>query len=108
MNKDQHGDSGPEHAPEHHPEHQHFEIQIDRTHYTVTLRRMTGLELRHVPPTPIGPDRDLFEVVPGGSDRKIGDEEVVEIRNGLRFFTAPAQINPGGKKSPEERRRVAA
>lgn len=72
-----------------------FEIQIDRNHYKVHQARMTGLELRHVPSTPIGSDRDLFEVVPGGSDRKISDETVVEIRNGLRFFTAPAQINPG-------------
>ncbi len=72
-----------------------FQIQIDRVHYTVTKAKMTGLELRAVPPTPIGPDRDLFEVVPGGQDRKIGDNEVVEIRDGERFFTAPAHINPG-------------
>lgn len=72
-----------------------FQIQIDRVHYTVTQDQMTGAELRHVPPTPIGPDRDLFEVVPGGPDRKIGDTDVVEIHNGKRFFTAPAQINPG-------------
>ncbi len=72
-----------------------FKIQIDRAQYEVHKERMTGRELRLVPPTPIGPDRDLFEVVPGGSDRKIADETVVEIRNGLRFFTAPAQINPG-------------
>src|SRR5258707_14180139 len=72
-----------------------FQIQIDRTHYTVFQRRMTGLELRHLPNPPIGPDRDLFEVVPGGTDKKIADNETVEIRNGLRFFTAPAQINPG-------------
>lgn len=75
-----------------------FQIQIDRAHYTVTQGRMTGLQLRQVPPTPIGPDRDLFEVVPGGSDRKIEDNTVVEIRNGLRFFTAPAQINPGAER----------
>ena len=83
--------------PEQHPEHEHheFHIQIDRVHYTVTRRYMTGLELRHVPTPPIGPDRDLFEVVPGGTDRKIADNEVVEIRDGKRFFTAPAQINPG-------------
>ena len=74
---------------------QKFQIQIDRVHYTVTQERMTGLQLRQVPPTPIGPDRDLFEVVPGGTDRKIGDTDVVEIRDGKRFFTAPAQINPG-------------
>ncbi len=78
-------------------EHPHqFQIQIDRVHYTVTKEKMTGAELRHVPPTPIGPDRDLFQVVPGGQDKKIEDNEIVEIRNGLRFFTAPSQINPGG------------
>lgn len=86
----------PREANEAHPPAQHeFHIQIDRVHYTVTQRQMTGLQLRHVPPTPIGPDRDLFEVVPGGTDRKIADNEVVEIRDGKRFFTAPAQINPG-------------
>jgi hypothetical protein len=77
----------------------HFEIQIDRTHYRVELKHMTGLQLRALPTPPIGPDRDLFEVVPGGTDRKIGDEEVVEMRNGLRFFSAPAQITPGADKS---------
>jgi hypothetical protein len=94
-NDQQHADRPGEKA-EHPPEHHYkFEIQIDRAHYTVTKRFMTGLQLRHVPSPPIGPDRDLFEVVPGGSDRKIGDDQEVEIRDGLRFFTAPAQINPG-------------
>jgi hypothetical protein len=108
MSNEERDDKHP--APEHgHKEdHPHFEIQIDRTHYTVTMKHMTGLQLRHVPTTPIGSDRDLFEVVPGGSDRKIGDEQVVEIRNGLRFFTAPAQINPGGKGRVGGDRRAAA
>jgi len=72
-----------------------FQIQIDRVHYTVTNEQMTGAELRQVPPTPIGADRDLFEVVPGGPDKKITDTDIVEIRNGMRFFTAPSNINPG-------------
>lgn len=72
-----------------------FRIQIDRAHYDVHQLEMTGEQLRHVPPTPIGPDRDLFEVVPGEPDRKISDDEVVKISNGKRFFTAPAHINPG-------------
>jgi len=72
-----------------------FQIQIDRVHYTVTKEVMTGAELRRVPPTPIGPDRDLFEVVPGGTDLKLGDSDPVEIKEGERFFTAPAHINPG-------------
>lgn len=79
-----------------HHENKGFEIQIDRVHYTVHKKEMTGAELRKVPPTPIGSDRDLFEVVPGGPDKKIEDATVVEMRNGLRFFTAPARINPGG------------
>jgi hypothetical protein len=95
MKQDEQAVSRPESSAKEQAEHHEFEIQIDRTHYKVTLRHMTGLQLRHVPKPPIGPDRDLFEVVPGGSDRKIGNEQVVEIRNGLRFFTAPAQINPG-------------
>jgi hypothetical protein len=83
-----------------HGPHQ-FQIQIDRVHFTVMQPRMTGAELRRVPPTPIGPDRDLFEVVPGGPDRKIEDGDVVEMKNGLRFFTAPAQINPGRAEAEE-------
>jgi hypothetical protein len=72
-----------------------FQIQIDRVHYTVQHEKLTGAELRQVPNPTIGPDRDLWEVVPGGQDRKIEDTDAVEIRNGKRFFTAPAQINPG-------------
>jgi aspartate 1-decarboxylase len=83
-------------AEEQHHEHEHnYEIQIDRVHYTVHRARMTGAELRQVPTPPIGPDRDLFEVIPGHSDKKIENTEVVEIHNGKRFFTAPATINPG-------------
>lgn len=72
-----------------------FNIQIDRQHYTLTAERMTGAEIRAVPSPPIPPDRDLFEVMPGHPDRKIGDTDPVEIHNGLRFFTAPGTINPG-------------
>ena len=72
-----------------------FKIQIDRVHYDVSTREMTGEQLRHVPPTPIPETRDLYEVRPGEQDRFIGDKDDVEIRNGLRFFTAPHHINPG-------------
>jgi hypothetical protein len=82
--------------------HEKFQIQIDRVHYIVTQEVMTGAELRRVPPTPIGPDRDLFEVVPGGTDKKIEDNETVQIREGERFFTAPAHINPGSTIPREE------
>jgi hypothetical protein len=81
-------------APEaNHPPN--LRIKIDRKEYTVHDRRMTGAELRSVPTPPIPTDRDLFEVVPGGSDRKIDDDTVVEIHDGLRFISVPAHINPG-------------
>lgn len=70
-------------------------IKIDRKEYKVRERVLTGAQLRRLPEPDIGPDRDLFEVVPGGSDRKIADDQEVKMRDGLRFFTAPAQINPG-------------
>lgn len=72
-----------------------FEVKIDRTSYKVSETVLTGAKLRTLPEPDIGPDRDLFEVVPGGSDLKIEADAKVEMRNGLRFFTAPAQINPG-------------
>ena len=72
-----------------------FQIQIDRVHYTVTQSTMTGAELRKLPQPSIQADRDVFEVVPGAPDRKVGDSDPISIKNGTRFFTAPAQINPG-------------
>jgi hypothetical protein len=48
-----------------------YQIQIDRVHYTVEQDALTGAELRALADPQIGPERDLFEVVPGGTDRKI-------------------------------------
>ncbi len=75
-------------------------IQIDREEYPVprtllTNGELTGAQIRRLADPDIGPDRDLFEIVPGGSDRKIEDDEGVKIRDGMRFFSAPARINPG-------------
>jgi len=74
-----------------------FNIKIDRAEFEVKERFRTGAQLRLLPNPPIGPDRDLFEMVPGGSDEKIADKQEVKMRDGLRFFTAPAQINPGSR-----------
>lgn len=74
-----------------------FQIQIDRVHYTIHQEEMTGEQLRHVPPVPIPADRDLYEVRPGEQDRLVGDADEIDMRDGLRFFTAPHHINPGHK-----------
>lgn len=77
--------------------HDVFVIKIDRKEYKVTVPQLTGAQLRKLPEPDIGADRDLFEVVPGGSDRKISNDQEVKMRDGLRLFTAPAQINPGSR-----------
>ena len=90
-----------------HGEHA-INIQIDRVHYKVEQRVLTGAQLRAVPPTPIPADRDLFQVVPGGPDRKIADTDTVELHDGARFFTAPGTINPGSPLAAGGRRGTAS
>ena len=70
-----------------------FDIQIDRTHYEVT-----GADLRNIPIAPIPSNRDLFEVIPDRLDRKVADDDRILVSDGLRFFTAPNTINPGGPR----------
>jgi hypothetical protein len=78
------------------------QIHIDHDHFTVTIPTMTGQELRTLPEPDIGPDRDLFLKVPGpDDDQPIGNEDPVELKNGMHFFTAPATITPGGHASAD-------
>lgn len=82
------------------PDRPRLVIRIDRREYAVPPElledgRLTGLQIRRLADPDIGPDRDLFEVVPGGSDRRIADAQEVPIRNRMRFFSAPSVINPG-------------
>ncbi|MCC7002034.1 MAG: multiubiquitin domain-containing protein [Gemmatimonadaceae bacterium] len=72
-----------------------FNIKIDREHYKVEAEELTGAAIRATANPPIGGGHDLFLVVPGGTDRKVGDEEVIKLKDGMRFFSAPSQINPG-------------
>ena len=77
------------------PEPKAFHIRIDRADYEVSAEKLSGAEIRLIPPTPISADRDIFQVIPGHPDRKIKDDDTVEMYDGLRFFTAPNTINPG-------------
>lgn len=71
-------------------------IRIDRVEYEVFKRRMSGAELRAVPSPDVAADRDLWRDVPDKRDVKVQDEDVVRLKDGMRFFTAPGRINPGG------------
>ena len=82
---------------------EHLTIRIDRKEYRVPPElldrgKLTGEQIRRLADPDIGRERDLFEVVPGGSDRKIDDNDRVLIRNHMRFFSAPAVINPGSER----------
>jgi Multiubiquitin len=70
-------------------------IRIDRVEYEVFKRRMTGAELRAVPSPDVELDRDLWRDIPDKRDVKVQDEDIVRLRDGMRFFTAPGRINPG-------------
>ena len=77
------------------PEDKPFVIRIDRKEYKWLEEKINGAQVRGLPSPPIPPERDLFQVIPGKEDRKIKDDDTVEVHDGLRFFTAPGTINPG-------------
>ena len=87
--------------PDRHPfDKKELTIKIDRTEISVSEDSLddgylTGDQIRNLVTPPIDHTRDLFEVVAGGSDKKIENTENVEIYDWQRFFSAPAQINPG-------------
>lgn len=70
-------------------------IRIDRVDYEVFKRKVTGAGLRAVPSPDVAADRDLWRDVPDKRDVKVQDEDVVRLKDGMRFFTAPGRINPG-------------
>lgn len=74
----------------------HINIHIDEKKYDAPKDIMTGAELKHLAEPPIGPDRDLFQEAHGSHDDiKIGDAQQVELKSGMRFYSAPKTINPG-------------
>jgi Multiubiquitin len=77
--------------------HKKFEIKIDRDKFEVEGPTITGAQLRALPNPLVGPDRDLFLTAPGPDpDLLIKDDQIVELKEGMHFFTAPANITPGG------------
>lgn len=70
-------------------------IHIDHTEYKVDVTEMTGTGLRALPDPAIGPEFDLWLEVPGGEDDRVENDEDINLKNGIHFFTAPSTINPG-------------
>ena len=74
-------------------------IHIDKKQFRVENSTMTGAQLRALPSPPIGSERDLYEEVPAGEDVLIGDDQPVELKSGMHFFTTPHSITPGARAS---------
>jgi hypothetical protein len=71
-------------------------IHIDGHQVFAPKETMTGGELRHLVTPPIGPERDLYLEVPGQrQDRLVGDNEEVQLKSGMHFYSAPKTVNPG-------------
>jgi hypothetical protein len=83
-------------SPEKRSGPQQFTIHIDRGEYHADHSPLTGAELRQIPSPPVGEDFDLYLTVAGpGNDELIADDRAVDLKNGMRFFTAPRVITPG-------------
>lgn len=71
-------------------------IYIDRNSFVVPGHALTGAMLRQLPSPPVRSDFDLFRVSVGeAEDVLVHEAEVVELKDGERFFTAPQAIHPG-------------
>jgi len=80
------------------PEHPDriINIKIDRKHHQVQKAAMTGAELKKL--GEVTPDYELWLERPGHEDLKIEDMDVVELKSGMKFFSVPPIINPGGNE----------
>lgn len=70
-------------------------IHIDKKIYKVEQATMTGAELRALPNPYITAEYQLTLQVPGGEDKPIADDEVIELKNGMHFFSVPKNLNAG-------------
>ena len=82
------------------PEGKAFIIEIDGAQYEWPDEKITGAQLRQLPPTPIPADHALYQGMDGHPDVQIKDDDTIEVHDGLRFFTVPVDASadtPGHK-----------
>lgn len=70
-------------------------IHIDRVRYEAPSAALTGAQLRTLADPDIGSERDLWQEVPGDDDNLVDGGELIQLRNGMHFYSAPSTINPG-------------
>lgn len=73
-----------------------IEFTIDAQIFLLPKQELTAENLRVLAEPDIGPDRDLYLEGKGHhEDKLIAAGEVVQLKDGQHFFTAPATITPG-------------
>lgn len=70
-------------------------IEIDGKRYRAPKPTMKGAELRILADPDIGPDRDLYLETEAVEDPPVGDEEQIDLKPNMVFFSVPKVINPG-------------
>jgi hypothetical protein len=69
-------------------------IHIDNTLHKAPKNPMTGRELKQL--GSVAANYDLWKKVPGKDDFRIGDGDVIDLKPGDHFYSAPGSLNPGG------------
>ncbi len=72
-------------------------ILIDGTKVHAPRGALTGAEIRQLVDPLVGPDRDLWLDRDETLDDLVEDDETIELRPQMRFFTVPRIINPGAR-----------
>lgn len=77
------------------PKPEKIPIFVDGTKYQARASELTGTQVRALAQPPVGEDRDLWLDVVDELDKLVGDDEVIQMVDKMRFFTVPRVINPG-------------
>jgi len=74
------------HVSGEHHDHEHIEVTIDGQHYRTPDDEMTGTRLKALATVPA--NYQIFLEVRGpGPDRGIRDDEVIQLKSDMRFYT---------------------
>lgn len=80
------------------PKPEKIPIYIDGTKYQAHAKELTGTQIRALAQPPVGEDRDLWLDIVDELDELVGDDEVINMVDKMRFFTVPRVINPGQRQ----------
>lgn len=80
------------------PKPEKIPIFIDGMKCQAHAKELTGTQIRALAQPPVGEDRDLWLDIVDELDELVGDDEVIQMVEKMRFFTVPRVINPGQRQ----------